>query len=474
MIAYADFIKEKVKPAPECGFELPLEALNPASFGQYHQYQPHVVQWALQLGKAAIFSSYGTGKARMILEWLNQVQLHTNQPVLCLAPLLVAHQTEKEAQKFNISGVRYCREPKDIQPSDRIVVTNYEIMHKFDLSVFSGVACDESAIAKNYMGKTKRALVEGLKDTRFKLLASANPSPNDLLELLNQAELLGLCQTQDALQEYFQNDTMKAGGYFLKPYAKKAFWRWVASWAVLFTKPSDIGFSDEGWQLPGLECLYHPVDIDFAARDAGLDENGQFNLVPAKSLTATGVHKEQRLNIDRLAPKVAEIVATDKDNPWVVWCFTDYEADAIAKLIPEAVNLKGSDSNKAQKIEDFLSGKTRVLITKPAIAGLGLNFQHCHNAVFLMGTSYSFEQWHQAIFRLYRFGQMSKVTAHHVYASVANSVVEVIKSKLEDFETMQKELSLASREAKFLGHSGRFDDYDPRQEMILPAWLKSA
>lgn len=475
---YQAFLAAKTDRFYPQGFDVSLSNISPEKFGDKHQFQPHIIQWALNLGCAAIFASYGFGKTVLELEWANHIARLTGGKVLILAPLAVAKQTIAEASKFGIDSV-YCRSQTEADNnSSPIVVTNYEMLKEFHSNCWTGIVLDESGCLKNYSGITKRRLFKFAKTIKYRLCGSANPSPNDLLELLNQADFLGVKTTHSALSKWFINDTMNAGKYTLRPYAAKDFWQWVASWAVCLTMPSDLGFSDEGWTLPGHEQYYHCVDVDLLEA-VEPDPDGQGNLFRIPKINATSVHQEQRLNVDRLAAKAAEIVdkiqSTEPNASIPIWCFTNYESDALQNAIECAVDLRGSESIKSKeyKLEAFSESVIKVLITKPDLAGLGLNWQFAHHQIFVMGTSFSFELYHQALHRLLRFGQQHKVHTHLVYPSTANRVQETIAFKEEQFHLMRKELRLAVKQSQLSIHPTNVSQYNPQTPMVIPQWLKS-
>ena len=470
-MSYQEFLKSKRRSYRPAGFDIDFESLNPESFGARHQFQPHVIQWACKLGRSALFAKYGTGKTRMQLEWANQVAQHTGGNVLILAPLAVAHQTIKEASKFGIDA-QLCESQADV--TGAIVITNYDKLKNFDSASFVGVVLDESSILKQYTGKTKRMLCEAFEHTEYKLCCSATPAPNDWMEILNHSEYLGVMTSHLALSRWFTNDTMNAGKYTLKAHAAHDFWEWVASWAVCLSMPSDLGFSDEGWALPPLNIHNHVIPVDHKLTWEEPNRNGQLSLIRSPSLNATTIHKEARLNCDNLAGKIADIVAEKPEDSWILWCFTDYESEALGEAIPNAVQLKGSEKPfmKQSKLEAFTNGEIQILITKPEIAGLGLNWQHCHNQAFMMGTSYSFEMYHQALHRTYRFGQQCPVETHLVYAETSGAVNQVIQRKQRQYDAMQEAFRKAIKRVQ-LANRGQsaMDDYNPKVTMLTPNWL---
>jgi DNA modification methylase/superfamily II DNA or RNA helicase len=393
-------------------------------------FQHAIVSWAVRRGRAAIFADTGLGKTAMQTAWADEVRRHTQGRVLIVAPLCVAHQTVKEAAKFGIS-VQYCR--AQTEATGGIIITNYEMLDRFDVSSFSGVVLDESSILKSYMGKTKRAILESCAGVPYRLACTATPSPNDYLELGNHAEFLGIMPSNEMIMRFFQNDTMEAGAYVLRPHAATKFWEWCATWSVCLSNPADLGYDGRAYVLPALNQSFVEVSTEGLPAAEG-------ELFRTVTINATSVHKEGRLTVDRRAAEVAKLVNAS-DEPWLVWCNTNYEADALKGLIPDAVNLRGSDSidKKEKNLDGFVDGSIRVLITKPSIAGMGLNLQHCRNMAFV-GLSYSYEDYYQAIRRCYRFGQKREVNCYVMAADSERSILAIIQDKEQKHNVMKAEM----------------------------------
>jgi DNA modification methylase len=416
--AYHAFLRAKQVTARPTGIDIPSDALPALLF----PFQRDIVTWALHKGRVALFADCGMGKSFMQLAWAHAIHQATGGYVLILAPLAVANQTIAEGQKLGIM-VRACRSQADVQPG--IVITNYEMLHQFDANHFVGVVLDESSILKSYMGKTKRALVEAFACTPYRLCCTATPAPNDVMEIGNHSEFLGVMPSNEMLMRWFINDTMRNGHYRLKGHAPKAFWAWVASWAISLRKPSDLGYADEGFVLPELRIQRHYVVTDTSK---GVEEGQLFR---APTMSATNLHKEMRLTAPERAQAVADIVNGTQDT-WVIWCNTNYEANELVARIPEAIEVRGSESlsDKERKLTAFTNGDVRVIITKPGIAGYGLNWQHCHHTAFV-GLSYSFEDFYQAVRRLYRFGQPHPVEVVIVAAETEAPLVAALERKIQ-------------------------------------------
>lgn len=448
MSDYQHFLTQKQVTAPPAGFTVPTTALHPALF----PFQRHLVAWALQRGQAALFEECGLGKTLQQLEWARHVCAHTGGSVLILAPLAVAEQTVAEGAKFGIP-VTLCAQQTDVD-ADGINITNYEKLHLFTPGSFQGVVIDESSILKAYMGKTKQALLRAFAATPYKLACTATPSPNDTTELGNHAEFLGVMEAGEMLTRWFINDTKQAQNLRLKAHGAADFWRWVTIWAACVSRPSDLidpatgqPYSDAGYELPPLQIQEHTVAVDWTQ---GADDH----LFRLPTLSATEVHREHRLTTRDRAARAAALVRAEPDEPWVLWCYTNAEADALRALLPEAVEVRGSESDteKSRKLRAFTAGDVRYIITKPSIAGWGLNWQHCARLLFV-GRDYSFEQEYQALRRVYRFGQTRPVVAHIIGAETEGAVAQVVQRKREEHRTMQEKMIAALRETQ-LGATG--------------------
>lgn len=323
---------------------------------------------------------------------------YSRRDLLIAAPLAVNAQTIREGAKLGIE-VHNARSQEDVKPG--LNITNYEMLEHFDLSHFGGVVLDESSILKSFMGKTKRFLVESFAQTPYKLCCTATPAPNDHMEIGNHSEFLGVMKREEMLSRWFKHDSANTAEWRLKKHAESDYWQWVASWAMSLRKPSDLHaeYSDAGYELPTLNMEQVFVDVDETQSADGA-------LFRAPTINATTMHKEMRLTCEARASMARDLISSRSSEEWIVWCNTNYEADALKSLLPDAVEVRGSDSiaEKERKLTAFSNGEERVIITKPSIAGFGLNWQHCRNTAFV-GLSYSFEQFYQALRRIYRFGQ---------------------------------------------------------------------
>ena len=329
----------------------------------------------------------------------------------------------------------------------------------------NGLLVHNSSILKSYMGKTKRALVEAFSNTPYRLACTATPAPNDVMEIGNHSEFLGIMPSSEMLMRWFINDTMQNGHYRLKGHATKDFWEWVASWAISLRKPSDIGYPDDGFVLPELQIRHRYVETDITIGA----EQGQ--LFRAPMMSATNLHKEMRITAADRAQAVADLV-NGSDETWAVWCNTNYEADELFRRIPGAIEVRGSDSiaEKERWLTAFTRGEVRVIISKALIAGFGLNWQHCHKTAFV-GLSYSFEQFYQAVRRFYRFGQTQQVEVVIVAAETESTLVTTLERKVHAHVEMSDAMNLATSKLALEGDR-RLINYDPQMKMILPTWLE--
>jgi len=438
-------------------------ALNPS----LKPHQAHCVEFALRAGCAAHFLDTGLGKSFAALEWGRHVVEATNKPVLMLAPLAVGPQHQREAERWGIDAI-YRREPDDSDKS-RIVITNYERLDHFDASQFAGIILDESSILKSFTGITTRKLISAFAQTPFRLSATATPAPNDHMELGQQSQFLGVMNSNEMLSRWFIADQQNMGKYRLKRAGVVPFWEWVASWARAIGKPSDVGFDDDGYILPELVTHRHIIEADVSS-NTGEERDGQARLFRIPEMSATSIHREKRATAVARARKVADLISAESDETWIVWCDTDYEADELMKLMPQAVEVRGSMpvSIKEKKLDAFSRGETKVLVTKPSVAGYGLNWQHCARVAFV-GLSFSYESYYQAVRRCWRFGQTRSVHVHTVCADTEAAIGQAIARKAGDHETMKREMISAMSRA--VRSYSVFHDYQPKKEAALPAWM---
>lgn len=465
MSDYRAFLAGKRRLVDDHGREVSDDEIHESLF----DFQRAIVRWALRKGRAAIFADTGLGKTRMQVEWARL----TCERALILAPLAVAHQTVREATVIGVD-VRYVRDKQEATAAFaegvEILITNYERLNLFDLTEFGAIVLDESSILKSFSGTTKKALVKGFADTPYRLACTATPAPNDLEELCNHADFLGVMKPSEMRSTFFIADSRgEFMRYRLKRHAKDAFFGWLASWAMAVKRPSDLGFDDAAFELPGLEITPHFVDTDYV-------QEGQLFTTELHGVTDQALVRRETM-ADRVAKAIA-IVDTEPGEPWLVWCGLNDEANAVAAAIADAVNVQGSDKPdlKAERLAAFADGGIRVLVTKAGLAGFGMNFQRCARMVFV-GLGYSYEAYYQALRRCHRFGQTRPVQAHIVLSeperTIYTTVLEKERQALELSGGLLEGMRDLGRAQLFAGTS-KGDDYEPSRPLTLPSWLKES
>lgn len=460
-MSYQDFLKSKRVELAPSGFSVKPASINPQLF----EFQRDVDVWALGRGKAALFEDCGLGKTPQQLVWADQIAGSQGGPVLILAPLAVSHQTIREGAKFGL-GVSLAQSDIDIRGAG-IYVTNYEKLHHFPATKFAGVVLDESSILKSYTGATRNALIERFAETPFRLCCTATPAPNDHMELGNHSEFLGALTRTEMLSTFFVHDGGDTSKWRLKGHAEEEFWKWVCSWAVMLRRPSDLGYSDDGFILPNLNLVHHVIKTDKVL-------DGYLFQREAKTLNER--RQARRNSLEERVRRCVDLVAQKPDEPWLIWCDLNDEGDLAEKLIPDAIQVAGrhTDEQKEDRMIGFSDGRYRVLVSKPSVAGYGMNWQHCPNVAFL-GLSDSFEMYYQAIRRCWRFGQTKEVNCHVITSEAEGAVVKNIERKEQDATKMAKEMvkhmsvynkaalhSLSDREAYVTG-----DEKSDRWEVRL-------
>lgn len=449
---YSDFVRRKSQMGGSFGFAPTFH--HPKAY----DFQSHLTDWAVEQGRAAIFADCGLGKTLMQMTWAQNVIERENKPVLIIAPLMVAVQTAEEATKFDFEAARSL--DGKFKPGARIVTANYERLHHFDYNDFAGVVCDESSIMKNFDGARKSEITEFMRQVKYRLLCSATPSPNDYIELGTSSEALGQLGYMDMLAMFFKNDEdslhpMSMGSKWrFKTHAQKDFWRWLCSWARAVRKPSDLGFDDRDFVLPALHEVEHVVE-------SGIRSGDLF------AMPATNLHEEReerRITIDARCEKAAELVAGAASS--VSWCHLNAEADRMVSLIEGAEQISGADKDerKEELFNAFRHGELKHLVTKPKIAAYGLNWQHCAKMTYF--ADHSFEQYYQAVRRLWRFGQGQPVTVDTITTQSLIGVTKNMKRKIAQSEAMFTLMVEQMNDALLIN---RFKDHTVNQE--LPSWL---
>ena len=452
---YEEFLSNKRFVLESSGFDIDISELNTKLF----QYEKDVVRWALKKGKACIFSDCGTGKTATQLEWAQKVHEHTNKMILILAPLAVAEQTKREGEKFGID-VKVCEKQDDCV--NGINITNYEKLDRFVANKFVGIVLDESSILKSYSGKVRTSIINNFHEVPYKLACTATPAPNDYMELGNHSEFCGVMTRAEMLSMFFVHDGGQTSKWRLKGHAQDVFWQWLATFSVFIDNPKNIGYDMDGFDLPELNVTEIVVDGDMPI---------------SQTLTLSERRQARKDSLELRCEKAAELV-NSSDEQWLVWCDLNDESSRLHELINESVEVRGSDKpeHKGKSMLAFSDGKIKALVTKPSIAGFGMNWQNCHNMIFT-GLSDSYEQFYQAVRRCWRFGQEYPVNVYIIISAREGCVKENIERKQADFLKMQKEMTELTKEItkKELRSTCRISTpYEPKQIMRLPEWEEFA
>lgn len=455
MISYDQFIESKrIDDAPD-GLNK-IGVIRQSLFG----FQQDIVRWALRRGRAAVFADCGLGKTAMQLEWAH----HVPGRVIVVAPLVVGHQTEREGAKFGID-CRYARKDE----GDRITVTNYEMLDRFNPADFTGIVLDESSILKSYTGKFRNYIIDEWGRVPFRLCATATPAPNDYMELGNHAEFLGAMTRTEMLSMFFVHDGGETQKWRLKGHAESEFWRWLCSWAVMIRKPSDIGYDDGNFVLPKCHIHEKTIKVNYD------DPMGDF-LFAMEAQTLQDRIKARRGSVYERC-EAAAALANASTRPWIMWCNLNDESKTLTSMIPDAVEVSGSDSLgiKEDRMRGFTEGRHRVIVTKPSIAGFGMNWQHCADMSFV-GLSDSYEAFYQAIRRCWRFGQTREVNAWIITSDIEGAVVANIKRKEDDARRMADNMVVhmhSMNESAVRGIQSLNKEYVACKRMGLPVFLAS-
>lgn len=455
---YQEFINSKTQLSGNHGF-------TPSFVPEWlFDFQKHLVEWAIQKGRAAIFADCGLGKTPTQLVWAENVVRQTNKPILVLTPLAVSPQTVREAEKFDLEAVQ----SKTGKVSGaKIIVTNYERLHYFDPNDFAGCVCDESSILKNFEGSIKASITDFMRKMRYRLLCTATAAPNDYIELGTSSEALGYMGYMDMLGTFFKSDnntlhpihgrydSFADSKFRFKKHAEKTFWQWLCSWARAIRKPSDLGFSDDAFKLPELIVNTRVVN-------ASRPLDGHLFAMPAVGLSEQ--RKERSHTVKERCERAAEI-AFGSDCA-VSWCQLNSEGDLLEKLIPGAIQVSGKDSDesKEEKFEAFQTGQVKNLVIKPVIGAFGLNWQHCHRMTFF--PSHSFEQYYQSVRRCWRFGQQHPVTVDIVTTEGERDVFQNLQRKADSAEKLFASLVREMNNELSINKSTYFT-----KKVEIPAWL---
>jgi superfamily II DNA or RNA helicase len=459
---YLSFVGAKRITDPFHGFEpAPVHS-------RLFPHQADITRWAIERGRAAIFADTGLGKTAMQLEWARQVAEHADGRVLILAPLAVGAQTAAEGVLLDVP-VTVCRTAADL-PERGVAITNYERLHHFEGETFAGVVLDESSILKAFSGKTRQAIQAFASRIPHRLACTATPAPNDVLELTNHSEFVGALPGKMILSIFMcPDDRGLSRSYRVKRPAQRAWEDFVSSWAFAIRRPSEIGYSDDGYALPPLTVVDHEVgSADLIGTDDRL-----FALQAGFGLRER--QAARRASVQLRAEKIAELVAAEPDEQWLVWCDLNDESAALARLIPDAQEVRGADTpeDKEDRLTAFRVGELRVLVTKPSIAGWGLNFQRCARVAFC-GLSDSFEAYHQAVRRTWRYGQAREVSVHRVTSIAERAVRDNIDRKRQEHDEMMDAFIDARGRLATGRNAAKEVAYEPETPIVLPEWLAAA
>jgi superfamily II DNA or RNA helicase len=451
---YREFIASKGTAAGSHGFE-------PRHQWELFKHQQATLQFTCQKGRAAAFLDTGLGKSRVEAAAAAEFMEASGKPSLILTPLAVARQMQRECEAVGIDA-QIVREQSDV--TSGVNIANYERLPKFDPSVFGGVVLDESSILKSFTGPTKRMLCEAFSETPYRLAATATPAPNDHMEIGQHAEFLGVMPGPEMLSRWFISDQTTMGGYRLKGHAQESFWEWVASWARAATLPSDLGGDDEGFVLPPLQYEIHTITADIT-QDV---PDGMLFRIPDGS--ATTIHREKRLTMEDRVARAAEL-ANAATGPVIVWCETNSESSALAQSIPDAIEVHGSMSPDAKvaALDAFTFGERRVIVSKPKLAGLGLNWQHANTVIFA-SVSHSYEQHYQAVRRAWRFGQTQPVKCHVIISDTETAIWNNVQRKAADHQRMKRAMAqsmIRSQQGAILRRA-----YTRTPVVTLPSFVK--
>ena len=461
---YQEFIRSKEKSIQSSGFESDRASYNKNLF----DWQRDIVHWALKKGKASLFEDCGLGKTLQQLSFGEEVCKYTGGKALILAPLAVASQTKAEGEKFGIE-VNICRKQEDVKSG--INITNYEMIEHFDASEFVCIILDESSILKNSVGATRNLLTEKFKDTPYKLCCTATPAPNDFMEIGNHAEFLGIMSQTEMLATYFVHDGKNTSKWRLKGHAKEKFFEWIASWACCMTSPADLGYEAGSYELPPLSI--HEIQVESGNTQ---QEDGQMMFYAETAESLSERREARKESLERRVAKSKEI-AESAEGQALIWCDFNDESALLAQEVSESVEVKGADSDEHKKTAmlSFSHGEVKRLISKPKIAGWGMNWQNCNTVIFC-GLSDSFESYYQAIRRCWRFGQKKPVDVYIITSDAEIAVKQNIERKQAEAQQMTSQLVRYTKdilESEIKGTVRISERYIAIESMIIPEWLRS-
>jgi len=459
---YTEFLKTKQIKSTNHGFEIDKSKIHPMLF----DFQKDLVLWAIKKGKVAMFAATGLGKTFIQLEWARLVQKKISGIILIIAPLAVAKQTIKEAGKINVNDLKFCRNNTDLQQG--INITNYEMIHAFDFDKINGIALDESSILKSFAGVYRNELINKTRNIKYKLACTATPAPNDYMELGNHSEFLGELKRREMLATFFINDCKQTQKWRLKGHSINDFWKWISSWAAVINHPRDLDYDQDGYDLPPLRIHEHIVKSK---------KKIDSFLFKKQAETLSERRSARKITFKERISKAEEIVNRNPDEKFLIWCDLNIESETLAKKIKNSVEVKGTQDIeiKEDRLLGFAENKYQTLVTKPKIAGFGLNFQKCHNVIFC-GLSDSFEQYYQAVRRCWRFGQKNQVNVHIIISDIELNVINNIKNKEIKTKKMQDQIiGYVKSHVRYnvKGNSKSTKVLDCGEIMIVPEWLRS-
>jgi len=457
-MTYEEFLKGKELKTIEAGFDIDRDEICPMAF----EFQKDIIQWACKKGKAAVLIGCGCGKTMIALSWSELVHKRTGGDVLIISPLSVVEQTKRESEKFNLMPVNIYRTQEDVKPG--INITNYEMAEHFDHEHFIAVVLDEASILKSFTSKTTVNFIQWFNRTPYKLLLSATLAPNTYLEYGNSAEFLGIMSRTEMLATYFVHDGGRTSEWRLKKAAKKAFWEWLATWAVYFENPNELDYQIDGFDLPSLNI--HTIITKSEVKE------DELVVIAAETLEERRTARKESME-DR-TDKVLELIDKEPDEQWLCWVDYNDESSMLRKKIKGCVEVKGSDDPdfKAKASIDFANKDIRYLVSKPSIFGFGSNWQSCHKMIFC-GLSDSMERFYQAVRRCWRFGQERNVDVYIIMSEREINILNNIKKKEAQLEEMQRQMTALMKEVTLseIRHTTRITTtYNPQKEMELPKW----
>jgi len=432
-----EFLKTKIDIAVETGFDISLDEINPVLFG----HQKDAVRWAVKGGKRALFEAFGLGKTIQDLEVCRIITERMGGKALIVLPLGVKQEFAHDAVKILgwPEGPQYVRTMEEIkQSSGQILMTNYERVRDGDIdpAQFTVASLDEAAVLRSFGSKTYQTFLDKFKGVPFKYVWTATPAPNRYKEIIHYAGFLEIMDTGQALTRWFQRDSTKANNLTLYPHKEKEFWLWISSWALFITRPSDLNYSDDGYSLPPLDIHYHEIPVDHLT--AGAERDGQGKLFREAAVGLKDAAKEKRDSIEARVSEMARIISEDPDDHFILWHDLEAERHAIKKAIPGVVDIYGSQDYelREKRVIDFSEGRIKLFGTKKELSGQGCNFQkHCHRAIFL-GIDYQFNDFIQAIHRIYRFLQTEQVRIDIIYTESERAILDALSKKWEQHNKM--------------------------------------